>query len=482
MRLPALAAAPLALGLTLATSVAVAPSASAAHDGTVHTTTTTTTDVPVATSANVDLIANIPETTAISMEFSPSAPFAYVSSLDTISVLDLADPRAPKLRGTLVNALFENEAMTYGERTVGGVTTRFVLAGIDLYQASPSDPTHVNADDGPEVLVVDVTDPDDPRPRGRVKATTSTHTVQCVTQKDCRYAYTAGNRGGYSVLDLSDLDAPREVVAKAPSPAAGPNPVFTRGAGHYWDFVTSGTRRIGWHTGSGGAAAFDVTDPVNPTLVTTTGAAGKETPLNDFILHNSMHPNATAFRPDAPPSIENGNLLVVTEEDYANEGDEIACDRAGSTQTWWIKRLDGTPDAVVPLDHKTISDFGGGLTTPAAAFCSAHWFDVHQAGFVAQGFYGAGLRILDVADPANITQFGYATLGATEVWDAYWVPSYNKNGQAQSKKTNVVYTADAVRGIDVYEVALPARKDVVASDGYGLPLSGDVTTDGSFFG
>lgn len=170
-----------------------------------------------------------------------------------------------------------------------------------------------------------------------------------------------------------------------------------------------------------------------------------------------MQPNAAAFRPDALPSIANGNVLVVTEEDYFNNGDEIACDKAGSTQTWHIKRLDGTPEAVVPLDAKTISDFGGGLTTPVAGFCSAHWFDVHQGGFVAQGFYGAGLRILDVNDAANITQIGYATSGATEVWDAYWVPSYNKNGRMQGKKTNIVYTADAVRGIDVYEVTLPGK-------------------------
>ena len=463
-RVTALAAAPVALAL----SVGSAPAAHAhetALAGTTATTTagTPTAGVPVVTSPNVSLLANIPETQAISMEFSPSAPFAYVSSLDTISVLDIADPRAPKLRGTLINALFENEAMTYGERTVNGTTTRFVLAGIDLYQASPEDPTHVNVDSGPEVAIVDVTDPDDPRIRGRVMTSTSAHTVQCLSQQDCTYAYTAGNGtrtepGGFSILDLSDLDRPREVAKRVVSPAAGPNEVFPRGAGHYWDFVTvADGRRIGWHTGSGGAAAFDVTVPLAPTVLTTTGEAGKTTPLNDFILHNSMQPNAAAFRPDAPPSVANGNVLVVTEEDYFNDGDEIACDKAGSTQTWWVKRLDGTPDAVVPLNAKTISDFGGGLSTPVAGFCSAHWFDVHQGGFVAQAFYGAGLRILDVNDAANITQLGYATSGATEVWDAYWVPAYNKNGRMQGKKTNIVYTADAVRGIDVYEVTLPGK-------------------------
>ncbi len=72
--------------------------------------------------------------------------------------------------------------MTYGERkNRDGTVTRFVIAAIDLYQASPSDPTHVNAD-GFEIAVVDVTDPDRPYLRGRTPATTSTHTVQCLSK------------------------------------------------------------------------------------------------------------------------------------------------------------------------------------------------------------------------------------------------------------------------------------------------------------
>ena len=89
-------------------------------------------------------------------------------------------------------------------------------------------------------------------------------------------------------------------------------------------------------------------------------------------------------------------------------------------------------------------------------FCSAHWFDVHQDGFVALGHYGAGLRIIDVRDPREIAQYGYATGVATQVWDAYWVPERDAAGVAiPGQKTNIVYTADAVRGIEVFEVTLP---------------------------
>ncbi len=425
--------------------------------------------IPSVTSANVRQIAGIPETAAISMEFARTGPYAYVSSVDTISVLDLTDPRNPVLRGSLTQALFENESMTYGERVIGGKLTRFVIAGVDLLRLATDDVDHVNAADDPQIAIIDVTDPDRPFTRATTEIgeiTSSTHTVQCVSQADCRYAYTAGGREGFfSVLDFTDLDHPKQ-VAEVFSPAAGPNSVFTSGAGHYWDF--DGV--LGWHTGSGGAAAFDVSNPLKPVLVNATNAQGIEPGLNDFIQHNSMRPNAKAFRPGAPPSIANGNVLLVTEEDYANDGDEVVCDRAGSFQTWYVPDLDGAayraknPDGkkvgvgtITPLDSTNApAEFEAGATPPATAFCSAHWFDVHQDGFVAQGWYGAGMRILDVRDARNITQLGYATGAATEVWDAYWVPQRDAAGVAiPGKKTNLVYTADVVRGVEVFEVTLP---------------------------
>ena len=466
-----------ATGLLTASCVGLVATATAAP---AHTATTAATSgalpvpVPSVTSANVKQIAGLPETTAISMEFARTGPYAYVSSLDTISVLDLTDPRAPKVRGTLTQALFENEAMTYGERVVGGKLTRFVIAAIDLVRVAGDDPEHVNLDDGAQLAIIDVTDPDRPFTRsvtpvgtGAAGAiTTSTHTVQCLKQDDCRYAYTAGGGGQFSVVDLGNLDAPKQ-VATVRSPAAGPNPVFRSGSGHYWDF--DGV--LGWHTGSGGAAAFDVSNPLAPVLVNATDANGTAPGFNDFIHHNSMRPNAQAFTAGAAPSVRNGNVLLVTEEDYTNNGDEVVCSRAGSFQTWYVPDLDGAAyraknptgstvgvGTVTPLDSVNApAEFGGGATTPAAAFCSAHWFDVHQDGFVAQGWYGAGLRILDVRDARNIKQLGYATGVATEVWDAYWVPVRNSSGKAvPGKKTNIVYTADAVRGIEVFEVTLPA--------------------------
>ena len=422
--------------------------------------------VPLVTSPVVRLVDTVPYATGmISAAFARTGPYFYASSLDSISVFDTSDPAHPRLTGTVDNLVFENEAMTYGERrTKGEVVERFVLVGADLYQASSSDVQHVNTGGG-ELLVVDVTDPTNPHVRSRVAVGNSTHTVACVNEWNCDFAYTAGNRGEFSVIDLRDLDAPA-VAGTHKSSAAGPNATFTRGAGHEWNFDGAG---LGWHTGSGGTAVFDVRNPLSPVPVNATDKNGVAPGWNDFIHHNSLRPNGSNFTAGAAPSLKNGNVLLVTEEDYFNDGDEALCERAGSVQTWWVQDLDGaayrsgSPDTpgsgtISPLDASNVpAEFGGGLTLPAGAFCSAHWFDYHQSGIIAQGFYQAGLRLVDVRDPRNIKQYGYATGGGTEVWDAYWVPERNGKGQATGKKTNIVYTADLARGIDVYQVDLPGQ-------------------------
>lgn len=411
-------------------------------------------DVPVAASSNVRLVNNFPDTLGISGVFAKSAPLFILSTTKGISVFDVSDPRAPRLTGTLPLAHFENEAINYGERRVGDRIERFVMVGYDLFGAGGTEPDHVGTTN--EVAVVDVSDPANPHIRSVVPTTTSTHTAACIQQTACDYAYTAGTAGTFSVLDLRDLDAPREVDGDPAtpgtqpfrSPAAGPNPAFSNGAGHKWNFDDAG---YGIHTGSGGSAMFDVRDPAAPRLVTTTDESGTASPWNDFIHHNSARPHAERFAPGTPADVNAGNVLLVTEEDYENTD----CATAGSFQTWHVGRLDGTPDAVRPLDRINPVSTGTGLSLPRMAFCSAHWFDHHRSGIVAQGFYQGGARFIDVRDPANLEEYGYFTTGASEVWDTYWVPERDAAGVATGRDTNLVYAVDLIRGLDVLEVDLP---------------------------
>jgi hypothetical protein len=458
---------------------------------------------PILTSPNVQQLPPVVggQTAAISGVFSRSAPFFYVSGLDSLTIFDVTDPRKPKFVSKTPNAIFENEAMTMGER-VGpdGKIKRFLLLGNDLAQTTISQ-GGISRGNGSrkELVVVDVTNPSDVRVIGRTPtgslgvsnaatglsaqpvpdppgaATTSTHTVACANA-GCTVAYSAGTASKFSIFDLADLTKPVQTKT-APSAAAGPNAAFKSGAGHHWNFDGAD---IGWHTGSGGTAAFDVTDPANPVPLNGTDENGTKTPYNDFIHHNSQRPNAKAFKPGQPLTVENGNVVLVTEEDYFQEGQELACDKAGTFQTWEIPDLDGEKyRAGNPKNEPNKGNFhvldtinppnesGGGTSTPAGAFCSAHWFDTHQSGVVAQGYYQQGLRLIDVRNPRDLKQFGFATNTASQVWDAYWVPQRDKNGGVlPGLKTNIVYTVDALRGVEAFEVKnLPPDLKVTGDEG-----------------
>ena len=425
--------------------------------------------IPLVTSDNVSLVSNQPGSAGISGCFLRTDELFVTSGLDSVRVYDVSEPASPQQVGVLANLVFENEAMSCGERRTKNGIRRFALIGVDLYQASPSDPQHVNVG-GNELVVVDVTDPAHPTIASRTPGTTSTHTVACIDETDCRYAYSAGDSGSgtFSIFDLTDLTAPVELDSDPATP--GTQAFASPTAGHKWNFDGAG---YGTHTGFDGSAIFDVTTPTQPRLVTTTGAAGRgEDPAfagyNDFIHHNSFRPNARAFKPGAAPSFANGNVLLVTEEDY----EQPDCSQAGSFQAWHVKSLDGTPDAIVPLDKVELADLGS-FPLPAYAFCSAHWFDYHPSGIVAVGFYGGGLQLVDARDPRDLKPFGHATWGASEVWDAYWAPVYTKSGVRTTKSTNLVYTVDLVRGLDVYRVDLPGSTTVTnpVSLGAGNPFT-----------
>jgi hypothetical protein len=408
--------------------------------------------LPLIASSNVSLVSSNPSSAGISGCFMRTKPLFVQSNLESVRVYDVTQPTRPRLTGVLPSLQFENEAMNCGERSyAGGKVRRFALVGIDLHQVSPSDITHVNVGGG-ELMIVDVTDPANPTIAGRAPGSTSTHTVTCVQQTNCTYAYSAGDdsTGRFSIFDLRDLDHPVEVDADPKT--AGVQGFRSPTAGHKWNFDDAG---FGTHTGFKGASMWNVSNPRAPRLVTTTGAAGRGTDpaypgWNDFILHNSQRPNAKAFRNGAAPSLANGNILLVTEEDY----EQTDCSKAGSFQTWWVKRLDGTPNAVVPLDKVELSDLGN-FPSPVGAFCSSHWFDFHPSGIVAAGFYGGGTQFIDVRNPKDLKSYGHATWGVSEVWDSYWMPVYSKTGVMTSKKTNLTYSVDLARGIDVYRVDLP---------------------------
>ncbi|CAN5253282.1 hypothetical protein BH23ACT9_BH23ACT9_22570 [soil metagenome] len=163
-----------------------------------------------------------------------------------------------------------------------------------------------------------------------------------------------------------------------------------------------------------------------------------------------------------------GEVLFVTEEDLSALGGVCGNSR-GSFQAWHVQELDvdryateinpdGERDAgsIAPIGQWTTEMAEDPFTNShVATFCSAHYFDVHQSGIVAQAWYQQGLRILDARNPSDIRQIGYFVTGAQQIFGAKWVPEYDAAGVMTGNDTNLLYTEDPSRGIEVLRVDLP---------------------------
>ena len=90
--------------------------------------------------------------------------------------------------------------------------------------------------------------------------------------------------------------------------------------------------------------------------------------------------------------------------------------------------------------------FTGGAVdskAPVTVNCSSHWFDAKD-GVAAVGWYEQGVRFLDYRTPTDIQQVGYYIPANGSTWAAYWSPT--------DPKGEIVYTADAYRGVDVLRI------------------------------
>jgi hypothetical protein len=431
--------------------------------------------VPVLATDNVEVVGALPHASVVAVTFDPLKPVMYSTTLSGFGTYDIRNPERPVPLGFLPFPHFSNENIKLGVRPDG---TRIVLAGFDLVGYSPQAGA-TNTRGTNRFVVIDVSDPAAPRVASTINTATNTHTMACANAA-CTHAYTAGDGGRFDVYDLATPAAPRH-VRTVEHPQLGGNRSFRGGAGHDWDIDSAG---VAWWVGSGGIIAFDVTDPGDPQVLNTSDHRSREAQFNRYIAHNSQRPDASRFTSRAPqdvlqPDIANtgledrdpadlrdGEVLFVTEEDL---GSLATCGGTrGSIQAWHVQELDAdryaarNPD--LERDVGTISPIGQWTTemgeqpaanSQTATFCSAHYFDVHETGIIAQAWYQQGLRILDARDPSDIRQIGYYVTGGQEIFGAKWVPQYGADGRQTGRDTNLLYTEDPGRGIEILRVTLP---------------------------
>jgi hypothetical protein len=379
--------------------------------------TTLAPDAGPLSSDNVELVTTIPGSAA-GMRI--VGKYAYVTGWAGLTILDISAPAAPKVVSVLPIAHFENEDVESDGKVV--------LIANDREKESK----------GGALYVVDVRKPDAPAvasvlPLGQLTSVERGpgHIANCV-KDGCKWVWLTGGARVW-VVDLRDVHNPLLVGSFASPTSAGsagfgtPGKVGT-GATH--DAERDKTGRV-WVTGSGGGAAYDAKDPVHPRLLSTTGKEGSDPKVNDFILHNSVRP---AKR----------DVLLVTEEDYVDTGETPpgGCRGQGKFQTWDVKGHEkGRPLRLLDqwLTEVESVPMMSGNKAPVTANCSSHWFR-ERNGVAAVGWYEQGLRLLDTRNPRDIRQVGYWLPPNAVTWGAYWVTD------------DIVYTADAGRGVDVLRV------------------------------
>jgi hypothetical protein len=374
---------------------------------------------PLAKSDNVTVLGNVPTGPAFGMNF--KGHYAFVTGPTGLTVLDIVNPAAPAIVAAFPLPHFENEDVDLcGDLLLIANDRESRDLGAILYVLSIAVPTR------PTLLAA--------LPLGLTGQGRGAGHIANFVKPDCSQAWIDGGNL-VEVIDLTVPAQPRS-LGKFES-VASRSDAFT---------VTHDTEADGtgilWSVGGGGAAGYRLTnDALNPQLVASTSPDGiNPSPFNDFILHNSQR---------------NGNVLLITEEDYidTDETPPGGCRGQGKFETWSL--ADMRPEGITPLDTWSTELngflFGPGSEdskAPVTVNCSSHWFDSRKH-LTAVGWYEQGTRFLDVSNPRKIRQVGYYIPANGSTWAAYWSPT--------DPSHSIVYTADAYMGVDVLRIARPYR-------------------------
>ena len=224
------------------------------------------------------------------------------------------------------------------------------------------------------------------------------------------------------VVDVRDLTKP-VVVGSFASPAG------ERGPNGYVGVHDAEVDRFGDISvfGSGGTAVYRTTkDPLEPALQARISKADNTAIRNGLIHHGGKRLSK--------------DLWLITEEDYSP-----GCKTDGAFEIWRIDRKAKLLRFVSMWDAPEGADDSGPLTQ--AKYCSSHWFTVNANNIVADGWYGAGVRFLDVSDPKHIRPVGVWAGDSTTASQAVFAPGSN----------DIVYVADYTRGLDVIKISNGGR-------------------------
>jgi hypothetical protein len=250
--------------------------------------------------------------------------------------------------------------------------------------------------------------------------------------------------------------------------------------------VDEDERGIAWVAGRGGIRGYATkgnhrdpyqnrvrrATPFDPILVAGGGVQWDVPPARagddgvaqatDF-MHNSGRPTDGSVRASG---VRTGNVLIGTEEDFTTP-----CDQSGRivavdiTDSWGGEPAQNSTRAK-PYRMKALDSFHPFLDTRETANpalgCSAHYFEIRDSTLAA-GWYGQGLRLVDVSNARDLRQVGFYRVTGTGTdnpssnsWDVGWYNddsrkgrSSQKGGPKGTKRGDYVYLFDMARGVEV---------------------------------
>jgi hypothetical protein len=413
--------------------------------------------------------------------------------------LDVSDPENPQPLDSFIPAdleaggYWQNEDMELDTRRkliIGALDPRHTdLGATDTSPCPPGGGTDEELCKS-GFYVISYADPNNLRQVGDFVELPSGHTSTCIQR--CRYIWTGGpaRRNNTKLTWLGPILGPNEPapytfnrlvgdgrpiwvtdLTDPGDPEVSDQPVDLWRNDGFTDYshdVDEDENGIAWVSGRGGIRGyatsgrhrdpfqnrFRTATPFDPILVAGGGVGG--TAQDVMLMHNSGRPTDGEVRASG---VKRGNVLVGTEEDFTRP-----CEESGKivlsdlTDSWGgepaTKSTLDDPYRMEPLDtfHPQI-DTPEGDTNPASG-CSAHYFEIEDS-LLGAGWYGQGLRLLDISDARDVRQVGYYRVTGTtpgsganpssNSWDmAFFDPGRRNRGGSR-----LVYLFDMTRGVEV---------------------------------
>lgn len=346
---------------------------------------------PGSESSSILHVARLPRDSSASLLV--TGGYAYVAGHTTgFYVADVRDPAHPVLSGQVLNMLADDVALL----EAAGKTVAALAPGVETFMrfVDVSDPVH------PELLAV-------------LNVGVVVHNVAHVPGTPYLYdAVGGGDMGGIPIVDASDPSSP-VVVARWEDPAFGT----------CHDITIDPVRPTRAYCAGGNVAlTLDVTNPLAPRVV-----AAFRNPLAKF--HHTLVPT-----PD-------GSLLILIDEspgaqyveDPLNVGREVPATPGKGTLWFYDNTDERNPTLLGFVAPPMVVPNNGPYTAHNIAFLPG------ESRLVA-AWYGAGLQLVDYADPTR-PEILDRYLADANPWDVVYQDGF-------------VFTGDVDNGLDVFRIPL----------------------------